>query len=295
MAGIINKPLALFRRPESPRPLHTRWGDVGISVPTEGSWNQYDNPHRLTEESQVYGPGFVPEHQPFERTARVNRTSNKSKNNCETEEEEYANEERDRSSSTNSSSINRRNSLSLGSLRPGRLSVRLASRPKQLRGETRAEREAQKRDSQRSDFAYKPIQQNYTAEITECPKRSESPSFKYIPTNGRYLEDIPASSPGPRSQSAMSHRSSHSGRDSLTESLEERDRVFVRRGSHQEDDHHSLRSVMSDASDGSSSHRNYGLPPRRRTSPFVPADRRRASLLKPMTMAMVPDPEDLYE
>lgn len=295
MAGIINKPLALFRRPESPRPLHTRWGDVGISVPTEGSWNQYDNPHRSTEESQVYGPGFVPEHQSFDRTARINRTSNNNKNNCETEEEEYAKDERDRSPSTNSTSINRRNSLSLGSLRPGRLSVRLASRPKQLRGETRTERETQKRDSQRSEFAYKPIQQNYTAEITEAPKRSESPSFKYIPTSGRYLEDIPASSPGPRSQSVMSHRSSHSGRDSLTESLEERDRVFVRRGSHQEEDRRSLRSVMSDASDGSSSRRNYGLPPRRRTSPFVPADRRRASLLKPMTMAMVPDPEDLYE
>jgi hypothetical protein len=277
MSGIVNKPLALFRRPESPRPLHARWGDVDISVPTEGSWNQYNNPHRpAQEERQMYGPGFVPQDRPSSR--------------ADTSYTEHSQQEISAGRSARSAtSVPRRNSLSMGALRTGRLSVRLASRPKHLRGEAQPERDVPQQEAQRTDFAYKPIRQDYTVEATEKSKPATT-SFKYIPTNGRYLEEIPAAAP-PRSQSAMSHCSSHSRRDSFTESLDER---FSRRGSHQEDDRRSLRSSVGDSSDSSSSRRNYDMP-RRRTSPFVPADRRRGSLMKPMTLAMVPDPEDLYE
>ncbi|KAJ5632439.1 hypothetical protein N7490_008778 [Penicillium lividum] len=277
MAGIVNKPLGLFRRPESPRPLHARWGDVAISVPTEGSWNQYDNPHRpAQEERQTYGPGFVPHCHPSDKSGIPSNENDE-----------------DHKIASSRSSTSRRNSLSLGALRPGRLSVRLASRPKHRRGEVQQERDTQQ---DRTDFAYKPIRQDYPLESTEESKPVKqkqnvaTPPFKYIPTNGRYLEEIPAAPP--RSQSAMSHRSSLSRRDSFTESLEER---LGRRGSHQEDDCRSLRSSVGDSSDSSSSRRNFEMMPRRRTSPFVPADRRRASLLKPMTLAMVPDPEDLFD
>lgn len=278
MSGIVNKPLAMFRRPESPRPLHARWGDVAISVPTEGSWNQYNNPHRpAQEERQMYGPGFVSHDRPSSRTDSFHKEKDH-------QEDSMGNPPR---STTHAP---RRNSLSMGALRTSRLSVRLASRPKHLRGEAQPERDAHQQEAQRTDFAYKPIRQDYLVEATEKPKPAGTTPFKYIPTNGRYLEEIPAAAP-PRSQSAMSHRSSHSRRDSLTESLDER---FSRRGSHQEDDRRSLRSSLGDSSDSSSSRRNYDMP-RRRTSPFVPADRRRGSLMKPMTLAMVPDPEDLYE
>ena len=278
MSGIVNKPLAMFRRPESPRPLHARWGDVAISVPTEGSWNQYNNPHRpAQEERQTYGPGFVPHDRPSSRTDTAYKKNSHQEDSMD----------RPLRSSTHTP---RRNSLSIGALRTGRLSVRLASRPKHLRGEAQPERDADQQEAQRTEFAYKPIRQDYLVEATEKSKPADTTPFKYIPTNGRYLEEIPAASP-PRSQSVMSHRSCHSRRDSFTESLDEK---FSRRGSHQEDDRLSLRSSLGDSSDSSSSRRNYDMP-RRRTSPFVPADRRRGSLMRPMTLAMVPDPENLYD
>ncbi|KAJ5564996.1 hypothetical protein N7513_001238 [Penicillium frequentans] len=267
MSGIVNKPLAMFRRPDSPRPLHARWGDVAISVPTEGSWNQYNNPHRpAQEERQTYGPGFVPQDRPSSRTDGSYKKNH---------HQEDSMGRPSRSSTHNS----RRNSLSIGTLRTGRLSVRLASRPKHLRGESQPERDTHQQEAQRTDFAYKPIRQDYLAKATEKSKQADTTPFKYIPTNGRYLEEIPAAAP-------PSHR-----RDSLAESLDER---LSRRGSHQEDDRRSLHSSLGDSSDSSSSRRNYDMP-RRGTSPFVPADRRRGSLMRPMTLAMVPDPEDLYE
>ncbi|KAJ5659356.1 hypothetical protein N7507_005807 [Penicillium longicatenatum] len=183
MSGIVNKPLALFRRPESPRPLHARWGDVDISVPTEGSWNQYNNPHRpAQEERQMYGPGFVPQDRPSSR--------------ADTSYTEHSQQEISAGRSARSAtSVPRRNSLSMGALRTGRLSVRLASRPKHLRGEAQPERDAPQQEAQRTDFAYKPIRQDYTVEATEKPKPAGTTSFKYIPTNGRYLEEIPAAAP----------------------------------------------------------------------------------------------------
>ena len=130
--------------------------------------------------------------------------------------------------------------------------------------------------------------------------------FKYIPTNGRYLEGSSSRSAAPRSQSVNSYRTSYSGRESLAESIDERDVDYerdrfqsqtpmARGGAYVEDDRRSLRSSLGDSSDSSSSRRNVGLPPRRNTSPFVAADRRRASSVKPMTLAMVPDPDELYE
>ncbi|KAJ5579871.1 uncharacterized protein N7459_005856 [Penicillium hispanicum] len=287
MAGIVNKPLSIFRKNDSSKPLHARWGDVAISVPTDGSWNQYNNPHRSAPTRQRYGPGFVPDCSPTDPVPplRQNKTQN----------------EDNKSNPTGTTSISRRNSLSLSALRPGRLSVRLASRPKHLQGEVAAEREYHQPEPKAHEFAYKPIRQDYPAEVTE-KSQAQAHRFRYIPTNGRYLEDIPAVSP--RSQSARSYYSAHARRDSFTESVDEKERGRKhsrihdppsRRGSHQEDDRRSLCSSLGDGSDSSSSRRNCGLPPRRRTSTFASADRKRASSLKPMTLAMVPDPEELYE
>lgn len=281
MAGIVNRPLSIFRRPESPKPLHSRWGDVAISVPTDGSWNQYENPHRVPRR-HAYGPGFVPDCSPTDRKLRQ-------------VSEEY---DEDNKSTSTGSIISRRNSLSLGTLRPGRLSVRLASRPKHLRGETPMERGSQT-DQKKSNFAYKPIQQDYPTEVSETSSQN-TPRYRYIPASGRYLGDIPGS---PRSQSARSCRSSRVRRGSFSESQENREhgrdytsRVQApsRASSRQEDDRRSLRSSLGDSSDGAGSRLSFGLPPRRRTSPFVAADRKRSSSLKPMTLAMVPDPEELY-
>ncbi|OQD73682.1 hypothetical protein PENDEC_c014G02442 [Penicillium decumbens] len=280
MAGIVNRPLSIFRRPESPTPLHSRWGDVAISVPTDGSWNQYDNPHRVPRK-QAYGPGFVPDSSPSNRNFR------------QVNEED---QDEDNKSTSTSPTMSSRSSLSLGSLRPGRLSVRLASRPKHLRGETPTERDIQGHQK-KPDFAYKPIQQDYPAQVSEASSQS-TPRYRYIPASGRYLEDIPSF---PRSQSARSCRSSRARRDSFSEPQADRERDYnsrmqapSRTSSHQEDDRWSLGSSSGDSSDGAGSQLSFGLPPRRRTSPFVAMDRKRSSSVKPMTLAMVPDPEELY-
>lgn len=284
MASAVTKPLAIFRKPDSSKPLHARWGDVAISVPTDGSWSQYDNPHRPAKGRQPYGPGYIPDISPSDQT----------KNPLKEEELE---EQKDAESSKRSS-VSRRNSLSLGSFRPGRLSVRLASRPKHLRGETPTERDSPD-ENKGPEFAYKPIRRDYPTEASENSGQT-STRFRYIPTNGRYLEDIPS----PRSQSVQSFRSSRERRDSFSEPFEARHRgrksvitkdYSEKQDTYLEDDRRSLRSSAGGSSDGSGSRLSFGLPPRRRTSPFVAADRKRASSLKPMTMAMVPDPEDLYE
>lgn len=284
MANIVNRPLAIFRRPESPKPLHSRWGDTAISVPTDGSWNQYDNPHRPAPQRQVYGPGFVPDCSPSDRTTKPFSHEDADKENKNT--------------SASSSNRSHRNSLSLSALRPGRLSVRLASRPKHLRGESTSERDSQHSEQKKAEFAYKPIHQDYLAEVTE---NAHTARYRYIPTNGRYLEDIKGTVP--RSQSANSFRSSRSRRDSFSESYDGRDArrdsyvpYSARTSSYQEDDRRSLRSSVGDASDGSESRfSGYGLPARRRASNFVARDKKRSSSLKPMTLTMVPDPDELYE
>ncbi|CAG8948185.1 unnamed protein product [Penicillium salamii] len=276
MAGIVNGPLSIFRKSDSPKPLHARWGDVSISVPTDGSWNQYDNPHRPVRERSSYGPGYVPDTSPQDRTPRPFK---------EEVDDDNA------SVCSTSSTASRRSSLSLSGLKPGRLSVRLASRPK-AQSDYRTDKDARHSSQSRNDFSYRPIHQDYTSELTEKPKQPSN-RFKYIPTSGRYLQDSGALPP--RSQSVSSHRS-HSYRDSYAKSIDEDH--FDRYGSSarfstHEDNRRSFRDSIGDVSDGS--RRNYGLPPRRRTSPFVSADRNRASTLKPVTMAMVPDPDELYE
>lgn len=282
MANIVNRPLAIFRRPDSPKPLHSRWGDTAISVPTNGSWNQYDNPHRPAPQRQVYGPGFVPDCPPSDRRTKPLRHKGQ--------------DQESKSTSTNSANKSHRNSSSLGSLRPGRLSVRLASRPKQSREYTTAERDSRQTEERVTEFAYKPIHQDYPAEVTENAHKAR---YRYIPTDGRYLEDIKGTVPP--SQSARSHRSSSTRRDSFSESYDGRDVTrdshappSARPGSYQEDDCRSVKSSMGSSSDGSGSRLSGCGLPRRKASPFVARDRRRSSL-KSLTLAMVPDPDELYE
>ncbi|KAJ5503391.1 hypothetical protein N7463_006265 [Penicillium fimorum] len=290
MEGIVNRRLSLFRKSDSTKPLHTRWGDVSISVPTDGSWNQYDNPHLPVKERPSYGPGYVPDCSPQDRNPHPVKEDDQ--------------DDDDKSVCSEVSTSSRRSSSSFGGLRPGRISVRLPSRPKQPRGESQIERDAQRSEQKRNDFAYRPIQQDYTSELVENTTHP-SHRFKYIPTNGRYLESSGAETP--RSRSVSSPRSPHWRRSSVPESS---DRRYSGRGRnrdhytpnvrvstyHEDDRRSSLYSTsIGDISDSSGSPRNYGPPPRRRTSPFVAADRRASTISRPLTMVMVPDPDNLYE
>ena len=278
MAGIVNGPLSLFRKSDSSKPLHARWGDVSISVPTDGSWNQYENPHRTVKERSAYGPGYVPDCSPQDRTPRPVKEDDP---------------EDDVRSVYSAASTGSRSSLSLGGLQPGRLSVRLASRPKHLRGRSQMERDAQQSEQKQNEFAYRPIQQDYNSEVVEKNIQPNN-RFKYIPTSGRYIQ----SSGTETTRSPHSRRGSSSVLGDHRYSGRERDQYTpaVRVSNYHEDDRRSLYSNIGDNSDSPSSQRNYGLPSRRRTSSSFAADSRRASAIsKSMTLAMVPDPDDLYE
>ena len=242
------------------------------------------------------GPGFVPDFP--DATQNTPTTSGKQQKNKE------ASKETQKSLPPlpkRTSSVERSNSLSLGALRPSRLSVRLPSRPKPNREGKAIEKEPCHEESKKADFAYKPIQQDYTAEVIETSKRNSVAPFRYVPTNARYLEDKPASASRSRSAGPYQYydarRSSFS--ESLAESYGERDQYTphetpVQRTSRKDEKRKISRFSISNRSDCSSPGGDYEMPPRRRTSPFVASDRKRGSLLRPMTLTMVPDSEDLF-
>lgn len=196
-----------FRKQDPPKPLHSRWGDVAITVPTAGSWSQY-TPRRLSKKPKNqagYGPGFVPEDPscPPDRCLAPSTSD----------------EDENESISTDTSSSSRRNSFRINPLNPRRISTRLALHAPRMR-DTIEEREHLVPDHRRNEFAYKPIRHDYLAEVAESQGSSSqqrhrtntsgSTRFRYIPANLRYREefaDIPQ-----RSQSASScrSRSSHS-------------------------------------------------------------------------------------
>lgn len=285
MAGMVHKPLAIFRKTDSSKPLHSRWGDVAISVPTDGSWNQYDNPHKRVPTRQRYGPGFVANCSPTDGAPP--RQHN-----------EYKHEKR-KHSKMGTTSMVQGDSISLGVLCRERHSLRLTSRPKPSERVHLARVDYPQPERKARGFAYKPIRQDYPAEVTE-KSQANANRFRYIPTSGRYLQDNPATTA--RSQSQGSYRNTQTG-GNFAASLEgneggrEQPRFKSQPcRSQQEDDCHNLRSSFGDNFGSSSTRRNHGLPPRRRTSPTLATkDRKRASSLKPMTLAMVPDPEELYE
>ncbi|CAI7662437.1 unnamed protein product [Penicillium bialowiezense] len=232
--------------------------------------------HGAMTQKSSYGPGYVPG---ISRRDQGSPSSN-----------EEADDDDARSVCSASSDGSRRSSLSLKSLRPGRISGRSTSHSRQHGDDSRRSKQSP------ADFAYKPIQQHYPTEVETNPKRPGN-RFNYIPTSGRYLQDVRA--PPPRSYSTSSHRNFQHSRDSYAESMSgdrfdrfDRDSRSTVRANTYDDDHRTMRSSLAVGSE--SSRRGSGLPSRRRTSPFVPADRKRASS-KPLTMAMVPDPDDLYE
>lgn len=254
-AKMVNKHRSLFHKPDSSKPLHPRWGDVAISVPTDGSWNQYYNPYRPDPEWQTYGPGFVPDSCPRLPPLKDD-------------------DEETTSTTTGTTTSSSRSSVPLGELRPKRLSVHWASRSKQLPDESQTEQK-------KLEFAYKPIHQDYPSEVIEksSQKQQHISRFRYIPTNGKYLENIrPAVS---RSRSA----SCGSPRSSIMESPDEEPRGRSQStncdcvNSDQRVDGRRLNSKKS--------------PSRGKTSCAV-ADRKRSSFIRPMTMTMVPNDEELY-
>ena len=259
MASIIPRPLSRFRKQDPSdrdRRLHERWGDVSISAPTGGSWNQFSTSHHHQpthhhHHSGSYGPGYVPEHA---APARSNSNSNSNR---------------------------------LSTFNPRRLSMRLAPRSKTP---TLAEGDEPSSPTgschplieRRPEFAYRPIHQDYPAEVasTTTHRMSLQPSqrFRYIPAGAQ------SSSPSERASVRDSVQTvwpgEHAGKAP-------RCRESVYYGDSDGDDDSAEGSRRSDYR-GSA---DYGY--NRRFSVGV-SEKKKKRATRTLTMAMVPDSEDIY-
>lgn len=251
MTGTPNKPLNPFRRQESAssKPLHSRWGDVAITVPTEGSWSQYNNPHRRSRKYEYdlkgeYGPGHGSEHS-VRRHRHRHLPSDEEVNKSTTSNIGSPASSSSRRTPNNQRNISLRRRLSLN---------RRSTEPTS----TEEANPKEKEPVTKTDFAYKPINQDYPTEIAENQgtnlRRANTARFRYIPASARYREEfgeIPERSP------------SRSKGSSVSEEKKNRCREGAKRA-----------SVVSSLSLSSTS-----------TS---------SSASKRLTTAMVPDAEDIY-
>ncbi|KAE8352607.1 RmlC-like cupin domain-containing protein [Aspergillus coremiiformis] len=163
MANLVQRPLNRLRKTDSIKPLHERWGDVAISAPTEGSWNQLEDPHHAFH--------------------RSDRGSHGSARDCSIRP---SRESDDPISEPEDAVPRRQNSpFSMSTLNPRRLSMRLAPRSK-YSADPQSETEHLHSIERRTEFAYKPIHQDYPTEVAEkaATRIHESPRFRYIPATG---------------------------------------------------------------------------------------------------------------
>ncbi|RHZ62783.1 uncharacterized protein CDV56_106623 [Aspergillus thermomutatus] len=281
MANIVNRPLSIFRKHDSPKPqsqlqphsLHTRWGDAAISAPTDGSWTQC-TPSTLHQSSS---------------STRRSRSTCKSKPAYEVE---YA-PRTHQPTESRPSSTRTLTSTSTSTSFSRRLSMRLTPRSKSSISDYDSS-ERQPLVERPAQFAYRPIRQDYPSEVAEKaaaatrtniarrdePSPSASPAssleptpepspsssssrFRYIPAHPRYEEEF-ARSRLSRAYSVSSGGSFRAGDD------ENWDEGFS----------HSCDRVDS----GSYS---------RRSGSSASAAKKRVSA-KRMTMTMVPDAEEIY-
>ncbi|KAE8382939.1 hypothetical protein BDV26DRAFT_252353 [Aspergillus bertholletiae] len=269
MANIVQRPLNRLRKSDSYKPLHERFGDVAISAPTEGSWNQLENPRQSSHQS--YGHGFT----------RGSSTRSSRKN--------Y-----DKASIPENTAPSRQNSFSMGTLNPRRLSMRLTPRPR-YPTEDPTEREHLHYPDRRAEFAYKPIHQDYSTEVTEkaASRVHDSPRFRYIPADTRRA----AASPG-------SHRYSTSSQHSLQSSstgIEEReirprrhlqDSRYEDRYDHYVEPHDRSHQSSRTGYRTSGEYTEWAMAAQMSASSSLEKKKLRAA--RRMTMTMVPDAEDIY-
>ncbi|KAF7597252.1 hypothetical protein BBP40_008094 [Aspergillus hancockii] len=261
MASIVQRPLNRIRKTDSYHPLHERWGDVTISAPTEGSWNQVENPHRSSR--RRHGHGSV----------------------IKDYDTRPARERSDTTLSTEEFIPPRQGSpFSMSKLNPRRLSMRLAPRSKQA---------TEHQHERRTEFAYKPYHQDYPTEVAE-KSAHDSPRFRYIPASSRYPEDVLFGSP-------CNHRFSSSSGGSVqshyspVEERDSRSRRHHRHSHHEEKDDHYVepydRSLQSSRSGNrsSSDHNQQAL-----SEASSSLDKKRLRAARRMTMTMVPDSDDIY-
>ncbi|KAL4891010.1 hypothetical protein BDV59DRAFT_76437 [Aspergillus ambiguus] len=269
MASIVQRPLNRFRKTDHHRTFHERWGDLAISAPTDGSWNQLDASN---------GSLSTKRHSRYNSVTETHR----SRGACIDDDDDDTIHLTD-----DPSAPSRRNSFSMRTLNPRRLSMRLAPRPKTpAEGQKDKEHPPSPREK-RTEFAYKPIHQDYPSEVAEKVARqnpSSSARFRYIPANSGY-----AGSPEP-----ASHKSSSIPRVAGAIGLPER-------GAKQRSSSRGLALDNPRGDDLQYSDKNRGGTEYGQRAGFVSTrnassstGRKAARSSRYTTMTMVPDPEDIY-
>lgn len=193
-------------RKNDPKPLHSRWGDVSISTPTEGSWCQYNNPHKSTQRHEGYGPGYVPEGAP-RVVPRPKLQRNKDNYHAYGG---YQMEGRSAASSSSSLESSRSSSPSFASKGKGKGASLNPRRLSTLFGLTKdVDGEDQHSANARPEFAYKPIRYDYSSDMAT---RAASPRFHYIAnatTSPRHFNGAGSSEQQPRYMPGSSNDSLH--------------------------------------------------------------------------------------
>lgn len=320
MPDTSNKPLNPFRKQNTPSTpsnhLHSRWGDVSISVPTEGSWSQYDTSHHLTRHKNDHSSGYASEQNSHPARHRHPHPHPQS------DDEDGCESTASTSTDTTSTSSSRRNSILLNTLNPARhisMRRRLSSRPHPPHRHTQshsnshspAPSETQLEDildenehlitEKQNDFAYRPIRRDYPSEVAESRQsqtnrshghgQSQSQSQRQNPlyrtntntsTRFRY---IPASASGSRYREEFGEipprsQSACSGSGS----------------SRSRESRYSL-SSSSGISDGLRYEHEQGRSRSKGSGSGPERGEKRLSFAssKFLTTAMVPDPDDLYD
>lgn len=227
MASLISSSLDLLRRQKTKKQphLHARWGDVQISVPTEGAWTQFKNPHK--RESMEYGPGFVPGLDTLTKIQDENDDDDYPPEYVEkitVADEQLETTSLTRSStsssfSTSSSSVEPSPNLSTisGTFNPTRVPQVLSpsnSIQSTLDGKKKSIPEAKKLDSPSSQvstvssFEYKPVRPNYARELAQKVQQERAPRFRYVPASENFRREMEEILPSRSSSQASFHRRS---------------------------------------------------------------------------------------
>lgn len=259
MANIVSTSLTRLRRHDASRPLHARWGDVAITAPTEGSWCQYDNPHKSVQRRGGYGPGYVPD------GYRALREEGHE------EEKERKEDERKRNASP----------MNMSSLSPRRLSMHLSRTKTPEREQERPRRQLQHKRGY-NEFAYKPIKRDYSTEVAEVAGGHRASRFRYIPASPQYFEELEMI--GSRSQSVSSDDSrGRRGYDfvEVEGGEQEQDRPMSRAPGYRGSMASLPKRVLGSSAIGQSNRNGLSNEKKRYSS-------------RCMTTVMVPDAEDIY-
>ncbi|PYH93540.1 hypothetical protein BO71DRAFT_253967 [Aspergillus ellipticus CBS 707.79] len=180
MTNSLPNPLSRFRKHhQPPKPLHERWGDTDISVPTSGSWNQLDNPHRSTSSSSSSSSSISASALPPHPARRVTYTPTYAAPLPSRIHQHHYNEPPAPKPMNPGMDTSMSRRLSLRRPKP----PTITEYPKENDRQTKAERRV-------SQFAYRPISQDYTLEVAETASSTAgggggAGGFRYIPTGGR--------------------------------------------------------------------------------------------------------------